>query len=47
MAELVLGLLDLLLYFLEVGDEEEVGLLERVEDVGQLLWFLEVHLFLL
>lgn len=47
MAELVLRLLDLLLYLLEVGDEEKVGLLKRVEDVGQLLWFFEVHLFLL
>lgn len=47
MTELILRFLNFLLDLFEVGDEEKVGLLERVEDVGQLFWLLEVHFFLL
>jgi hypothetical protein len=46
-AEFVFRLFDFLLDLFEVGDQEEVGLLEGVEDVGQLLWLFEVHLLLL
>jgi SHS2 domain-containing protein len=45
-AEFVLGLFDLLLDLLEVSDKEEVGLLQRVEDAGELLRLFEVHLLL-
>lgn len=44
--EAVLALLHLLLDLLQVGYQEQVGLLQRMEDACQLLRLLEVHLLL-